>query len=411
MVEKSRYWTPNRTYEFILKIGDIDITNDLHRVSILSSIDVPYQTVVIDLIIDPNDILLDQIYGQKPLKLTSNLLATDQYVMESIDFELMYLSSDLPINQKATIADGVQKDRAEVSIVTVVRKPYKTMNYFVNDISHGTTIDNVIQNLVSKTGATLKMDIAGRNTQVIDQILIPPATLYKTIMYLNSTFGIYNGMPSVHCSHDNVVHIKNLTKKMSDSQAFTVYQFALDSDNLDLINKADNGKNFYTRRDIDTMYKGNSVFGVLAPKMNFVVKPRDRLSYTIPITLETFAKTYGLISKNNKIFFDKTAISSDSRITTYKDHTGYELDSTFINSNISKNISHITETSVVVEQSMRLLNLMKVGESVQLISRNTETAPVTGRYILHRSELKFTKARDWSSSGLLTLIRTNRSGK
>jgi hypothetical protein len=407
--DKSRYWSPTRTYEFALKVGKKDITNDVYKLTILTSIDVPYQTFIIDLVLDANDIILDKIYGQTPLKLTSTLLATEAYPLETIEFELMYLSSDMPISTKVDIAEGKQKDRVPISIVAVARNAYKTMNTFVNEIVQGKTVANAIQTIVSKTKATLKMDTNGQNKTVIDQILIPPSTLYKCLNYINTTFGIFDGMPVIYCSHDNVIHIKNLTNKMKNSQAFTVYQLGLNTDNTKIIKKCSDGKNFYTIRDIDTTYKGNSVFAVLAPELHFIVKPRDRLASDITITLENFAKKYGLISKPNEIFYDKTAISPDSRISIFKDHTGYELTKSFINANLTKNISHITETSVALEQSLRLLNLMEVGESVELISGTAETTQIIGRYILRRSELSFSKTKDWASSALLTLIRTNRT--
>ena len=407
--DQSRYWTPNRTYEFVLKVGKKDITNDVHKITILTSLDVPYQTFIIDLILDANDLILDEIYGQTPLKLTSNLLATDTFPLESIDFELMYLSSDMPLTTKVELAEGKQKDRVPISIIAVARKAYKTMNTFVNEVRQGQKIIDTIQSIVSQTGATLKIDTGGQNVTVIDQLLVPPSTLYKSLKYINRTFGIFDGMPAIYCSHDNVVHIKNLTHKMKGSQAFTIYQLGINVDNTETIKKCSDGKNFYTIRDIDTTYKGNSIFATLAPQMLFITKPSDRLNLQIAVDLETFCQNYGLISKSKKIFFDKTAITKDSRISVFKDHTGYELSSSFINANISKNIGHITETSVALEQSLRILNLMKIGESVEVISATAETNPISGRYILKRSELSFSKMKDWSSTALLTLMRTNRT--
>ena len=52
---------------------------------------------------------------------------------------------------------------------------------------------------------------------------------------------------------------------------------------------------------------------------------------------------------------------------------------------------------------------MKIGESVEVISATAETNPISGRYILKRSELSFSKMKDWSSTALLTLMRTNRT--
>lgn len=407
--DKSRYNEPSRTYEFVFKVGKKDITNDVYKVTILTSIDVPYQTFIIELLIDANDLIVEEIYGQKPLELTCTLLATQAFPQETTKFELMYLSSEMPLNIKVDLPQGKQKDRVPIVITAVAKKAYKTMNYFINEIIQAKKIPDIIQTLVSKTGATLKLDSYGQNKSILDQVLVPPSTLYKSLEYINRTFGIFDGMPAIFCSYDNTVYVKNLARKMKDSQAFTVYQLSLDTDNSKTIKKCSDGKNFYTIRNIDTTYRGNSIFAVLAPKLTFVVKPRDRLAYNIDINLETFAKNHGLISKSDKIFYDKTSISEDSRVTVYKDHTGYDLTQTFINANLTKDIGHITEASVVLEQSLRILNLMNVGESVEIISPTAETTKVIGRYILRRTELSFSKARDWSSSALLTLIRTNRT--
>lgn len=408
---KTKGLVPHQTYDFDLVLGKKpnEVSLDLYKLTILTSIDVPYQTFIMELVTEPNTFILDQIYGQKPIKLVSKLLATDNFVQERIEFDLMYLSSDLSLDTRVQIPNIPQVERRPLTIIAVARKAYKTMNTFVNNVAQGQSITSAIQTIVSRTGATLKMDTSGRNTETIDQILVPPSTLYKCLRYINRTFGIFNGMPAIYCDYDNVIHIKNLTSKMKTSHTFTVHQLALNVDNTDIIQKRPDGKVFYTLRDIDTSYKGNSVFAVLAPLMVFITKPKDRLQQQIAVDLESFCQSYGLISDSNKIFFDKEAITSDSRISYHKDHTGYELSDSFINANYSKNIGHISEMSIVVEQSMRILRLMEVGEAVQFSSKITDTNDLTGKYILRRSEISFTRTKDWSSTALLTLIRTNRA--
>jgi len=45
MAQKSRYWTPDTTYNIILKVGNIDLTPDLVSLRIITSIDLPRLTV------------------------------------------------------------------------------------------------------------------------------------------------------------------------------------------------------------------------------------------------------------------------------------------------------------------------------------------------------------------------------
>jgi len=53
--EKSRYFTPGRSYDFQLKIKGEDYSQDLSRVRIVSSLTASYQSVVLDIFVDPND--------------------------------------------------------------------------------------------------------------------------------------------------------------------------------------------------------------------------------------------------------------------------------------------------------------------------------------------------------------------
>jgi hypothetical protein len=147
----------------------------------------------------------------------------------------------------------------------------------------------------------------------------------------------------------------------------------------------------------------------LAPRMRYVVKPKDRLFSPIDVELEPFAQTYGLISKGNKIFYDTKALPTTTRVSLHKDHTGYELSESFINAKLSRNISAITELSVTVQQSMKILSLMNIGEAVKIDTKVETTRDFTGLYILRASQINFMKMKDWESSADLFLMRTNRS--
>ena len=408
MTEKSRYWSPNRTFDIIAKIGKIDISPDLVEFMIVTSIKLPYQTFILKFFLDPRDIIIEKIYGQTPIKITVNLLGTDQVPMETTEFELMYLSSDMNLNKMSETLTEIDKKRSIISIIAVARYSYKAMNTYVNSIYQGKKIKDVIDNLVTSTGMKTQYDSNGQNSETIDQVLIPPNTLYKNLQYINRTFGIFEGIPAIYCSYDKIVHIKNLTNKMLQAQAFTIYQLSVGVDNKKVIDRCNDGKHYYTIRDLSTNFEGNSVFAFLSPNITHIVKPRDRLSYKIKTDLESFTKKYGLVSKSNQIFFDKQLYNDNFRNSTYIHDTGYELKKTFINANLSKKISNISEISIIVERNIKILNLMNVGESVELTTQDTETSQISGRYILKTSEIRFNKMKDWEASGVISIIRSNR---
>jgi hypothetical protein len=408
--DKSRYLSPSRTYEFELKIGSKDLTPDLMGVTILTSVDLPYQTFILELFVDPTDFILDEIYGQTPLKLTSRLFATSASIpLEQIDFELMYLASDLPVGFSQKKNQAKSKDRYPVQITCVSRKAYLTMNSLVNAVYQGQQVSNIIQDLSRKVGAKLEMDNQGANLTKIDQVLIPPSSLYRNLGYLNRMFGFYNGMGIMYCSHDNILKIRNLTSRIKNTSEFIIYQLPADADNTKTIQSCNDGKRFYTMQEIETQYEGNSAFAYFAPNMKHIVKPSDRLYHSININLETLAKDAGLISKGNKIFFDSQALPDKKRVSIHKDHTGYELTDHFIKAKYARHMSAITEVVITLEASLKILNLMSVGSSIKLDTKSEKTLEVGGNYILRASHLYFVRSTDWGSAAELFLMRTNRS--
>jgi hypothetical protein len=404
----TRFWSPSRTYEFEVKVADRDLTPDLYKLTILTSIDFPYQTFILEFFLDANDLILEKIYSQHEIKLTAKLMATaPDLVNDQIDFSLMYLTENIPLQIQNTIQSQQDVQRSSITISAVSRKAFTTMSTYINDVFENTTLDAIISNLVSKAKGQLKQDSVGKNAEKIDQIIIPPTTLYQSLKYLNRTFGIFDGWLALWCTHDNKVYLKNLTSKMKSSYLFSIYQFATNVKNDELTTILDE-EIYYTRYDVKTSYSGNSKFVVFAPTMKHVVKPKDKLSQTIEIDLESFCKTYGLISQRNKIFFDSAAISSSNRKRVYKDHTGYEASNSFINSNMAEEIGDLSEIEIKLERFLKMQSLMNVGEAVTFISKIDDYKDLTGVYILRSSQLNFMKAKDWESSADLKLIRTNR---
>lgn len=404
----SRYWSPSRTYEFEVKVSDRDLTPDLIKLTILTSIDLPYQTFLLEFFMDQNDLILEKIYGQEEIKLTIKLFGTAPNIpTDIIEISLMSLSSEIPLTMQNTIQTNTDVKRSPISISAVSRKAFTTMSTYVNEVYENATMGYVIEDIVSKAKGLIKQDSTGKNLDILDQVIVPPTTLYQAIKHLNRTFGVFDGWLGLWCTYDNKVYLKNLTNKMKSSYLFSVYQLAGNVDNSKIIETLDDTI-YYTTYDIQTSYTGNTKFAVFAPTMKHIVKPKDKLSQTIELQLESFAKQYGLVSQKNKIFFDNQAISSTNRQRVYKDHTGYESSQSFINANMAEEIGDLSEIRIKLEQNLKLQNLMDVGEAVSFTSKIDDYKDLTGIYIMRATQLNFSKAKDWESSADLRLIRTNR---
>jgi hypothetical protein len=401
---------PSRSYDIQLTIKDRDYSNDLVKCQIMSSTNTIYIAVKLELFIDARDILTD-ITGEDPLKLTitpiGNVIGDLQ---EKFEVELMYIKSSFEMPIKPLIYKPHQVDRTSFPIICVPRKCFQTMTSVVNNIYMGQTIQSIIQDLVNSVGngSTLVMDTEGLNNEKIDQILIPPSTLANAINYLDKTFGIYNGICNYSCS-DNIVSIRNLTKRLTKESTLTIYQLASDDkENTNLLSESSKKPNvYYTYDQVNLTYGGNSKASTLSKNIKHIVKPSNTLFYEINQDLEVLAEDYGLsfsTQNNKKIKLDSII---DNRTRYYIDHTGYETDEYFAVANLSRLLANTSMLNFRIERSFNLLPVLDVGNNVKFNSKISEYINLTGNYILRSSIIDFTRTRDWEAIGSIYLMRTN----
>jgi hypothetical protein len=419
--EVERRWVPTRGYDFELTIEGNDFSNDVMEVNILSSIEVPYMTVLINMNLDPTSLVLNKIYGQIPIQLSIKHFGQIHPGIpdEQIDLELMYVSADFDILMKNPLTSQYRmKDRTPIQLTTVCRDPFTIMNTYVNGVYIGKNVGDIINDLSQRVNATVVADTNGINTEVIDQVMIPPMTFYQALRYLNKTFGLYNGISSFYCLQDKPksrIYIKNLTSKIESSiNRAAIYQLAAGGSNDEALTPADvadmGGQTYYTHKSVETQYKGNTAFSILGPRMVHIVKPGKKLYTKIDINTDDFVKKYGLIYGGKTIYYDSQTINPESRVSFFKDHTGYEDTQTHINANWSKLLSDLSTLVVTLERNVFLTPLLHVGDGVVFTSFISEMKDFCGRYILSSTELAFARAnRECIANAKLTLIRSNRT--
>lgn len=422
MAEKTRVYTPNKAYDVQVKIKDLDYTNDTIEMSIISTLNSAYQIIELVFLLDPNDIIIEDIFGGEPIKLAITLLREQDYPGPRIDVELMYLSSDFELTQKDEMSRTTMKDRTQLTVTTIVRQAYSTMSSLVNDVFIGQKLSQIIASLASSAGTSILYDTYGQNTEVIDQVSVPPTTLYKIIKennrqsddifdgYLDQRFGLFDGVAGVFCQYDNKVYIKNLTPKLQRNQAFTVYQLAsgvTKSIMEKIYDESLGGRVFYTYDNIETGYAGNAKFGDLASSIKHIVKPKDTLFQIISQDLDTLGEKYSLMySKKNKNLYIDPAVR---RTRYYNEDTGYEKEETIFNARFGRSMANLSSLSLNLERNLPLLNLIDVGECVKFKPFTIEYADFEGKYILWSSIINFQKeGPGWETTANINLYRTNK---
>lgn len=410
---KDKVLSPTRGYDVKLMIKNLDYSNDLRSVRIVSAINTAYQIIQLTLSLDPNDIILADVMGKEPLKLLIKLLDRDvtKLPKEDIELELQYVTSDNKASPKSQMSEessqGSNKERNPIEILTVCRKPFKTMTTMVNDIFMEKTPRKILEELISNAGAELKYDDDGENKEAIDQIIIPPNTLYKTIRYLDDNFGLFDGACNLgFCQYTNKVYIQNLTAKMNKSQAFTIYQLAGDSpNNKKIIDMCGNGKKFYTYGTLENKYTGSAILAAKAKIINHIVKPKDKLYRVIKQNYNDVCSKFGAIFKNSQM---KNDSNLDERETYKINSSGNDSSDTYANAKTAREIIGLSTVKIALEKDLPILRLMRIGECVKLKCGTLEYVPLSGKYILKSSDLNFTRdAAYWNASCEIVIMRTN----
>jgi len=409
MPQQVRTYVPSRRYDLQLKIKDKDYTNDLYQLRLISSVNTPYQIFRMNLFVDPDDIILERLFGKDPMKLNIRLIGDIAGVVrEQVDFDLMYVKGTFQIASRQTLSNqsGSQKERSTLTITAVCRNAFKTISYPVNEVYSNTTVGQIIQDLAGKSGATLKLDSEDINTEVIDQVVVPHTTLKKAIDYLDKRFGIFNGASIYFCNYDNNLYVKNIISKVKMNQVFTIYQLATDRENEEIIKKCDDGKNFYTYTTINTSYSGNAKLSVEANKEVYIMTPKDQLYYKLEKDVKDVSSQYGIVYQTKKVDFDE---SLTSREKCFEDPCAYETSETFAIAKISKYVANLSTINIMLERNLPVLNLLNVGEAVKLDSQIIEFVDLSGKYVLKGTDIEFHKERDWQTICRVDLIRTNQT--
>ena len=423
MPEKKRVYTPSRMYDLQVKIKNLDYTNDTISVVFDSSLGTAYQVVTLAISVDPNDVIVENLFGGEPIKLSITLHREQVFPGPRIDVELMYVSSNFSLTQKSEMSKLTQKDRTTLTIVTVARKPFTIMNTLVNKVFIGTNLSSIIASLASDVGATVNYDSNGQNKNTIEQVCIPPTTFYKIIKehtrndpdvfdgYLDQRFGLFDGVPGVFCQYDGKVYIKNLTSKLKSAQTFTVYELAALKDKKEMeriMKETADGKTFYTYDAITTDYSGNAKFAKLATTLKHIVRPKNTLTSTIPQDLKTLAKDHSLLYQTQQATPDFFIDSAINRTRYYNQDTGHDLNGTIFTSRFSRSVSDLSTVSLNLERNLPVLNLIDVGECVKFKPKTVEYIDFEGKYILWSTSILFTRSGNWETTATINLVRTNK---
>lgn len=412
-------FSPSRSYKITLKIKGEEYSNDLTNVRVSSSLATGYQIVVLTVLINPQTISLNKLYGQDSINLSMVLLDDSEFERERLDFDLMVLNTEYELAVSEILNTNGQVDRTHLSIITVTRIPFQIMSTNVGCVFGykggvfigNKTVKEMIETMISTyvPQAKLEYDAEEVNPDLVPQCCIPPNTLYKAISLMDSNHGIYNGVPVTFCQFDGTVQIMNLSARIKKNFTITIEHLTSDSNDSKNIDAPTNDRTkFYTYDNLYSKYVGNAKFGVLGNTLKHIVLPSNQLSHTITQDLGAMCEKYGIIGTGNKetVYIDKPAIN---RVAYYIENNGDDLSEVHANSKIAKQLSNLARLNFSVERNLAIDVLIKIGSVVKLETKAIDHIDISGKYILFSSDITWVKDKDWQTVAKLELIRTNKS--
>ena len=398
----------------------IHLEADLVKIEVLTSVALPYQTFLLTFFTNNKNIISNEIYGEDPISISFTILNVQGQPTFASKFDLTIIDLKTQIVPSKNITDIIdQPDRSNVQLTCVPTKALKIMTSLVNNVYIDTKLSDIISDVISKSGGISKIDVKEINPLKPHNVCIPPMTLYRVIRgysekqtinngysgYIDSLFGICNGVPICWCDWEGNVYLKNLNSEIKKEPQFTIYQLASGTNTDKIENDSVTGKVLYSTLPIKWKTKQNQKIVRLGNQINFVDYPLNKLVEQNTYKIDEVATNNSCMSKKYDMTFKNKSLSN--RTTVMEFPINYDGDKTTGTSYIARNIANLSELEFTIQRFVKLKKLQNVGCSVLFKPKVMDYMPLAGTYILKSVKSIFINQQGWRRLGVLTLMRTN----
>jgi hypothetical protein len=403
---------------------DIDLSQNLMNVVLVSSINSPYQTVITSFLVDSKLLVRKDLFGKNDMELEIQLMSDGVSPTENIKLTLITIRQDAPLSLKTANSIGLDVQDM-LTVVNVIKKPYIQMSTLVNilfDESHRKTPIELVEETISEFLPTMTTDIIDTNSneERLFQFIIPPMNFMDSIRYIDGSnmdlvdkygpgVGIFNG-PMFFTNRfekegENTFCMWDLGSKSSGDIEYTIYQLALGDDDSDIMEKAGNEDDvFYTRNDINHIYRGNQDVSINYYKNKFLSKPIDNFYSEIELTMDDVfdysIHDGGSLNINESL----------KDLYTYRNNleVGLETSSIPYIARLSRKISSLSEIEIYIDRNLSIDKLSRVGVTMDLKPRTSDYIDIGGKYIVNSSRISFGRETDsWVCRARIKAARGN----
>lgn len=402
---------------------DLDLSQNLMSITIISSINAPYQTVITSFLIDSKIMVRKDLFGKSDILLEIQLMTEGVTPSESIKLELITIRQDTPLSMKEQNELGVQVEDM-LTVINVVKTPYIQMSTPINklfDESHRKTPIEMVKDLISDFLPDINTDIReiNYNDEKLFQFIVPPMNFMDSIRYIDGSdidlvdkfgpgVGIFNGpmffTNRFEIDGTDTLCLWDLGSMMKGEIEYTVYQLAIGGDDSDIMEKAGVEDDiFYTRNAVNNVYRGNQDIITNNYTNKFISKPSNDLYKLIEVSMEE--------AFENSIRDSGSLNINESLKSNYSYRfleVGLETSNIPYMARMTRKISSLSEIEIYIDRNLSINRLSRVGIPIDFVQRTADYTDLGGRYIVNSSRINFSRETDsWVARARIRAARAN----
>ena len=415
---------PNYAIECFL--GEAEVSMKLEEVTILNSINSPYQTIIIKMKSDAKEMITSDSFGSEGIKLKFIEMDENEAPGDMVDVELVVIKLDLS-TPKADQFGGEEGVADPLTIIGIPKEPFlamtKTINKLVDDTKRLTPVE-IVESIVAESLPGLNANIIkdNENPEKIFQFMIPPMTFMDVIRYIDGTdpetvskygsgLGMFNGPMFFQCRwEEDMFCLWDLSTIIKEPPQYTVYHMAAGADDKEIMKEvaeAAGDDKFYTHSDLDSKFSGSQDVASSAYKTKFLTKPLDSFSNWVEVDTEDVLKSGGVGDGTREVALPEEVKGRIEYKTTGEVGNGYS--DVVYKSKMAKKFSQGFKISFTVDRRIKITKLARVGIPMELKPQVMEYEAIQGKFIVSSSHIVFSKpgGQSWMCAAKIEAFRGN----
>lgn len=412
----------NYNYIIEFKIDDIDLTDNLFEIQIQENRPMSYPIIKVRLHGDSEEIqLMKNLPYHKDYKLNITLLSIiDEKPIEEYSFNLVEVKRDITFRQPdQKRPDYIEQfDNTFIELKFMLREHIDILNKRITKTFRLNTIKEIQNYLQSKQNTSIKW-LDEPIDQTIYQFLVADQTIISQLRSLEYHYGIYNDdlFYLFRLVEPTKLEIQKMSNMINTKKIKRINFLQSITENHNKIVSLDE---YFTLDQANIGSENNTFFINNYNKLKVNYKSLYEFNKTEEYELSNYVKNNKTSSQYNdgiwnytshELLLEKSYNHTDGIFGNYLKDEYNENISPQMENFIQKQLSNLNVSTIEIPHRFKIGDL-EIGNVIELYSENPDYLKLTGKYIIDRSTMVFSKQEaqrpnDWLAFQNLGIARQN----